>query len=259
MRERDHRPRHLKETPATRTVRRWLPAALAAAGIAALALGLPAVAREHADVSVLESLARDAKDDTCAEGTIDWDGLRERNPDVCAWVFVEGAGIDLPVVQAGPASPTWWLDHDLDGNESVAGVPFVDARCSARSSHVLCLGHHLALTGGVFSGLRTCFQQEAFEHICGSGLVWSCPEDGNVAMRALCAATVEATDELAQRTTFADTGELRAWLASIVERASAVAPNAPALAARAERAVTLITCSSLVAGQSARTVVTFVA
>lgn len=48
-----------------------------------------------------------------------------QNPDVYAWVSVDGTRIDYPVAQH-PTDDSYYLSHDLDGNETYYGAIFTE-------------------------------------------------------------------------------------------------------------------------------------
>ena len=54
--------------------------------------------------------------------------LRAVNPDVCAWVTLDGTGVDYPVVQ-GEDNLTY-VNTDVYGNFSLSGSIFLDSRCA---------------------------------------------------------------------------------------------------------------------------------
>lgn len=95
----------------------------------------------HQD-AVYRELSIDAEAD--AGDGIDWDGLRARNPDIAAWVSVEGTPVDFPVVSPREGDPKgFYLNHDFDRNWSFSGCPYLDPRCGADGRHALVYGHHL--------------------------------------------------------------------------------------------------------------------
>lgn len=76
-------------------------------------------------------------------GEIDFSALREINPDVCAWLTVDGTNIDYPVVQ-GKNNYTY-MNRDVYKKTSLAGSIFLDSRndnnfCDAYS---IIYGHHM--------------------------------------------------------------------------------------------------------------------
>ncbi|MBO3756290.1 class B sortase [Streptococcus suis] len=48
-----------------------------------------------------------------------------QNPDVYAWVSVDGTRIDYPIAQH-PTDDSYYLSHDLDGNETYYGAIFTE-------------------------------------------------------------------------------------------------------------------------------------
>lgn len=65
------------------------------------------------------------------------------NPDVCAWVSMDGTGIDYPVLQ-GESNLTY-INTDVYGNFALAGSIFLDSRCDKtyQSAYSLLYGHHM--------------------------------------------------------------------------------------------------------------------
>src|SRR5699024_8930833 len=54
---------------------------------------------------------------------IDFASLQQTNPDVYAWIRIEGTNIDYPVVQSGQDN-TFYLDHTWEGAEAAQGAIF---------------------------------------------------------------------------------------------------------------------------------------
>lgn len=74
--------------------------------------------------------------------------LREINPDIYAWIFVEGTDIDYPVVRGDDNSH--YLNHAYNGAYSPLGAIFADYRCPdgiGENVNTVFYGHNL-LTGG---------------------------------------------------------------------------------------------------------------
>ena len=184
----------------------------------------------------------------------DWESLKDINPDVAAWVRVEGTDIDLPVMAPSNGDMIYYLKHDLWGNRALAGVPFLDHRCMADDIHRLVYGHRLFL-GGQFSALQRAYQQEVFD---GIGICqWSTPSDGTARLVPYCASRRNAWYADIQRFDLHG-GELEPWLRELAADAGATSADAETLAGQARSAVTLVTCSSELSGQPWRTVVVFV-
>jgi len=249
--------RHARSVCASR-LQEWCLRLACLVGIVALLLGLVLVIDEHKAVRAYEALAQrrgEVMDTGAGRGENDaGDGL----DDACAaWVRVEGTSIDLPVAQATDDDPSWYLWHDLWDEPSSAGCPFVDSRCAPDSKAVVCYGHHMALSHAIFSDLHDCYRQGRFDEL--GTCAWATHAAGTVTLEPLCALCVDSSWEPIQRFEFGDEGEFHAWLVGVCGAASARATDWAALAGGASRAVTLVTCSSNVAGGSLRTLVVFVA
>ncbi|MCI8846478.1 MAG: class B sortase [Lachnospiraceae bacterium] len=63
--------------------------------------------------------------ETAADGHVDFDALQEENPDIFAWLYVPGAGIDLPVLQS-PVSDDFYKTHGADGEEDMGGALYTE-------------------------------------------------------------------------------------------------------------------------------------
>ena len=70
--------------------------------------------------------------------------LRAINPDVCAWITLDGTKIDYPVLQ-GEDNLTY-INKDVYGNFALAGSIFLDSNCdrSFQEKYSLLYGHHMA-------------------------------------------------------------------------------------------------------------------
>lgn len=86
--------------------------------------------------------------------------LRRINPDVCAWITMDGTGIDYPVLQ-GPNNLSY-ISRDVFGNFSLAGSLFLDSRDDPGfgERYALLYGHHMA-DGKMFGDLDL-YKEETF-------------------------------------------------------------------------------------------------
>ena len=94
---------------------------------------------------------------------VNWKKLQKLNPDVVAWVCIPGTGISQPVVQAHSDTAEFYLSHNLKGEYSAYGCPYLSPENEERgleSDHCLIYGHHLDI-GGAFSDL-TKYQEESW-------------------------------------------------------------------------------------------------
>ena len=105
------------------------------------------------------------------EGGAPFAELRAVNADVCAWVTLDGTGVDYPVVQ-GKDNLTY-VNTDVYGNFSLAGTIFLDTRCAPdfAGGYSLLYGHHM-VSGQMFGDLEK-YQDAAFlrEHRTGTLLL----------------------------------------------------------------------------------------
>lgn len=180
-----------------------------------------------------------------------------RNPDIAAWVSVEGTPVDFPVVSPREGDPKgFYLNHDFDRNWSFSGCPYLDPRCGADGRHALVYGHHLNFDGEMFTYLRDAWRQEKFDAL--GDMRWSTPAEGTVSLHPAFSMSVDKSFADIQRFDFNGTAELRAWLSALSAQATAKADGCDALCAGAKRVVTLVTCSANFAGGRARTLTVFV-
>jgi len=193
-----------------------------------------------------------------AEEGIDWDSLLAQNPETAAWLSVDGTPIDYPVMKpAGDKPSDWYLHHDFWGNPSSIGVPYLDSRCGADGRHMLVFGHHLGLSGQMFSPIYDAYEQGRFDGIGAAH--WSTPDGGTVDFEPAMAMSVDKSYEPIQTFEFDSVDALQSWLGGLSHDATAVSPELDALIGDASRALTLVTCSSAWSGQRARTLLVFVA
>ncbi len=84
---------------------------------------------------------------------IDFDGLREVNEDIVAWIWIPGIGADYPVVQG--KDNEHYLHYTFDGKANKAGSIFLDYRNRAdfTDSKVILYGHNMK-DGSMFSNLK---------------------------------------------------------------------------------------------------------
>lgn len=80
---------------------------------------------------------------------IRFDILRRRNPDICAWIYVPGTGIDYAVLK-GRTNNTY-LHRNFRRQYSFAGSIFMDEMCdrSFRSDNTILYGHNMK-SGSMF-------------------------------------------------------------------------------------------------------------
>ena len=56
---------------------------------------------------------------------IDFDALKERNPDVYAWITVPDTNIDYPILHRD-SDNSYYLNHTSDNEEKIEGAIFTE-------------------------------------------------------------------------------------------------------------------------------------
>lgn len=77
------------------------------------------------------------------ETELDFDDLQQINPDVCAWITMDGTRVDYPVLQG--ENNFEYLSLDVYGEFSLAGSIYLDSRNDSNYDHAYSLlhGHHM--------------------------------------------------------------------------------------------------------------------
>lgn len=190
---------------------------------------------------------------------IDWSALGSRNDDVRAWLRIDGTPIDYPVMQGGTHghAGNWYLTHDIDGDWSLPGSLFISKDTTMSDRHTLVYGHHMGDTGQMFSTLHKMYRQNAFDGLRDATVLM--PDGSTRTYHPLLAMSVDQSYKPIQMYGFQDADTVRQWLRDdILPDATAKADDADSLIDGTERVMTLVTCSSDIGGQRARTLVVFV-
>ena len=186
--------------------------------------------------------------------------LNDEQPTVsyAAWLTVEGTPIDLPVAVVADGMPAdFYLSHDLWGNRSALGCPYLDERCSEDGMHILVYGHRIGWTDEVFTPLADCYHQQRFDALGQAR--WESSDGAATVFHPLCALRVSASFAAIQRFSFDDLDDLRSWLNGIAAQADARVSDWEERIARTGRVLTLVTCSEANGHSATRTLVIFVA
>lgn len=172
------------------------------------------------------------------------------------FIRVEGTNINLPVAQTTAEQPdTWFLNHDLWGQPSLAGCPYLDGRSLDDGEHLLIYGHRMG-ANGMFGSVSRAYRQRVFEGL--SLATWTRRNGETRVYRAAFALHVDASYGSIQRFRFSGTGDMRSWLFALKEDSSASHPEAEELINRARSVATLVTCSNPLPGRPERTLVVFI-
>jgi len=93
---------------------------------------------------------------------VDFDSLKETNPDVVGWIYCEDTVINYPILQG--EDDEYYLHHDLNGKSSSAGCIFVDCNNMGDFSDVnsIIYGHHMK-NGSMFACLQNWENQDFYD------------------------------------------------------------------------------------------------
>ena len=178
-------------------------------------------------------------DDPAGPPTIDWEGLKAVNADVCGWIYVPGTHIDFPVYQ-GDTNDTY-LRASASGEYSVGGQIFMDcenSRPGLVDRQTLLYGHHLN-NGAMFTDVDDMASQENFDKV---DTVWYLTEDANYELEPLFFYKSAATNGAARQISFASDDDFHTYLADALAQATAKRSDADTVASQATKVLTLCTC-----------------
>lgn len=231
-----------------------LVVSLVLVGIGLIILGTGEIAADLTTEWHYELLRQEARKAGRHQNASQADAVFNGDYPLDAWLTVEGTPIDYPVAQATGADPEFYLSHDLWGEKTHVGCPYFDWRCSPGDTHKIIYAHHIGTTQLQFSSIADSWQQERFDQLTSATLA---TRAGTETYIPFCARVVDKQFGDVQRFSM-DQGELREWLGSLVAKASAATPEPDALASKARKALTLVTCASQQGGQRERTLLVFV-
>ena len=152
--------------------------------------------------------------------TVDFEALREVNPDVVGWIYCPDTVINYPVLHGG--NNDVYLHTNYDGTYNAAGSIFVEEknRIGFQDFNSILYGHHMA-NGSMFATLEY-WQQQAYFDVHPS--MWLLTPDQDYKITLYSAYTISAYGDV--YVVFPEDGEdAREWVADAKER-SAVVPSA---------------------------------
>ena len=166
---------------------------------------------------------------------VDFEALREINPDVVGWIYIEGTSVNYPVVQGRNNSE--YLDRLFDGTQNKAGSIFMDYRNEPDLSgrNTILYGHHLQ-SGAMFHDIIL-YKDQSFYEAHPTALLLT-PE-GNYKIR-LVAGYVTDMNSDAWKMEFESDVEFALWLEQGITQStfqSTVRPTG------GDRVVTFSTCT----------------
>lgn len=101
--------------------------------------------------------------DTPVEIPIDFDALKERNPDVYAWITVPDTNIDYPILHSD-SDNSYYLTHTIDNEEKAEGAIFTENynNTDFEDPNTLIYGHDMK-NGSMFQNLLNYQDRDYFD------------------------------------------------------------------------------------------------
>lgn len=172
-------------------------------------------------------------------GVVDWNALKNVNPDVQGWLYQKGTVINYPVVQ-GTDNDTY-LHTRFDKQWSGGGTLFVDCRMEKdfKGFNSIIYGHHMK-DGSMFRSIRGYTKEDGYydKH---KTLELATPH-GNYHLVVFSAFITKATDENTYKMTY-DEAEKQAYIDRAWERSELPITRDSVDVTKNDRLVTLSTCA----------------
>lgn len=166
---------------------------------------------------------------------VDFEPLRAVNPEIVAWLTIEGTNIDYPVAQH--SDNDYYLHHLFTGEWNSSGCLFMDCNNQAGLSdrHTIIYGHHMD-NGAMFQNLMYYKDQAFYDKHPIAQLI---TPNGSCTIEFFAGYVADVGSDAWELDFTSDEG-FGDWLGEALERSvfeSRVIPSA------ADRVVTLSTCS----------------
>lgn len=169
---------------------------------------------------------------------VDWNYWKSINPDVIGWITVPDTPINYPILQAHSDDPDFYLHHDIYGNWSVYGIPYLDAENESGglfgSQNAVIFGHHMN-DGTMFAALADYSNKKYAEKHCT--ILLQTPQEKKE-YNARFVNIINANDAL-KRTFFLDNTDYANWYKDQLSNAIVTLEQGE----QPESVVTLCTCS----------------
>lgn len=150
----------------------WLALAVCIGAVSALGFIFYSYWSADKGYDDLAGKAFDAQDNaalTLADMSVDWDYLQSVNPDVVAWVYVPGTGINYPVVQTDDNETYLTMDfNQTEGFSARCGSIFLDCTNDPdfKDQNSLLYGHHMN-DGSMFAAISKELTDQQKFNDCG--------------------------------------------------------------------------------------------
>lgn len=170
-----------------------------------------------------EKAALNVKDAGSLEAmTVDWDALREENPDVVGWIYMPNTPIDYPIAKA--EDNYYYLNHSFSGEQNwLATFGTIFLECTNNREFTddvnFLYGHHMN-DGSMFAFIDTMTKQDVFDN---NNTFYILTPKGNFRMRTFSLLVTEATDPIVQLG-FGDKAHKWAYIKDKIDRSVTTAP-----------------------------------
>lgn len=179
-------------------------------------------------------LSEEETDDTLWP-VVDFEALKEINPDVVGWISIEGTNINYPVVQ-GPDN-SYYMNRLFDGSANGAGSIFMDYRNEPDMScrNTVLYGHNMK-NGTMFHQITEYKQQDFYDQHPTALLM---TPEGNYKIELIAGYVTDLNSD-AWKIEFAGDEEFSRWLADAMAQSTFISTIEPEAQ---DRVITLSTCS----------------
>lgn len=166
---------------------------------------------------------------------VDFDSLRAVNPEIVAWLTIDGTNINYPITQH--SDNDYYLHHLFTGEWNSSGCLFMDCNSQAdfAERHTIIYGHHMD-NGSMFQNLMG-YKDQSFYDAHPTAQFFT---PGGAYTVEFFAGYVTGVGGDAWQQDFASDAEFGEWLKNAKEKSLVESPVTPTAA---DRIVTLSTCS----------------
>lgn len=180
---------------------------------------------------------REEGKETTEEKEIDFDGLKEINPDLVGWIYMEGTKIDYPIVKSHDNEE--YLNRTFQGTSNRSGAIFMDKNCEKGfgSDNSVIYGHHMR-DGSMFADLMK-FRESSFIKENNDVILYT-PQK-TIPLKVI--ASYAAKGDTKIPVMFANENEKESYIADILEKSDISAGLSAADQKKIKKLYTFVTCS----------------
>ena len=114
---------------------------------------------ENVSEAVKQEIVENEEGEPEVKYTVDFEALKEMNPDTVAWIKVNNTNVEYPIVKT--EDNEYYLTHSFDKSYSKAGWIFADYRNNVDGTdrNLIVYGHN-RMDGSMFASLEQCLEEE---------------------------------------------------------------------------------------------------